>query len=199
MLTYGEIGLIVLVVTVLVSAVWRSDRVQRWQIKNEIKKQRARNKEQEEADNKRHSTPLHAISAHVHTIGNALHAQGEEQDRQDRERASRENRVLIVIALTAILAFVSDWIFYNQLNEMRNDGRAWVGAINATIVPTFQVGEPASMTLIYSNTGKTPATNLIIASTAEMFSRDEWNKGNASIQIANYEKKCMATLRPGPY
>jgi hypothetical protein len=191
-LSYGEVGLVILVVVVFSSAVWRSERVQRWQVKNEIRKQRARNKEQQKAEDERYDTVWHAISARIHAIAEHLYAQSEEQTRQDNKRSSRENKALIIIATTAALAFISDGIFYYQLNEMRNDGRAWVGPTNATVTSTFKVGEPISLGLVYNNTGRTPATHLFIDDKIIIFSIDEWNKGEAAKEIIEYQKSCMA-------
>jgi hypothetical protein len=59
----------------------------------------------------------------------------------------------------AIVAGMQTWILSNQLTEMRDDKRPWVGVEGVQSGP-FEKDKPLKIEVIVKNTGRTPALNV---------------------------------------
>ena len=139
--------------------------VQRRQIPREDEKHDAGNQKQGQTSDERYQTFWHAIAFHIHAIGEHLHTQSQEHRRQDSKRTSRENRMLIIVGLTAVFALGSDWIFYGQLREMREDRRPWVAIEDMKLLgPLVMTHGEADINIGFTlkNVGRSPATNTTI-------------------------------------
>jgi hypothetical protein len=94
--------------------------------------------------------------------------------------------------LAAIAAIVSGWIFYNQLNEMREDRRAWVGPVSAGFPNGLpQVNNPGNVVVNYHNTGREPATDVFSDLNPYIATLAEGLKGIPQAHIAEQVKKCQ--------
>jgi hypothetical protein len=67
----------------------------------------------------------------------------------------------ILTILGILVAALTGWIFYLQLDEMRTDERAWISIVSAqSHFPNVGSASPVVVTLTFANTGKTVARNL---------------------------------------
>ena len=126
----------------------------------------------------------------------------EHQNRYERNRTTRDAITLIVISITATLAFGSDWIFFKQLGEMREERRAWVGPVSASFQnggPTINnIGKDAMIVLPFHNSGREPAIDLFIDVQPYVLSLDEDKRGVTAKHIQQYIKWCDSqTPTPG--
>jgi len=63
--------------------------------------------------------------------------------------------------LGILVAVMTGWILYSQLEEMRTDERAWISIVSGqSHVPNIGSPSPPYVTLTFANTGKTVARKL---------------------------------------
>jgi hypothetical protein len=114
-----------------------------------------------------------------------------------------EKITTVVSSLTAFFAFLaaaaaiaSGWIFYGQLEEMREERRAWVGPISAGFQNGLpQTGSPATVSVQYHNTGREPATDVFSDLSPYLVTLTEDLEGIPTAHIAQYVTKCR-TMQP---
>jgi hypothetical protein len=80
-------------------------------------------------------------------------------------------------------------IMQRQLDEMRDEQRAWIGPITGVIERPI-LGGGIKTTVSLANFGKS-ITHYSGSSAYHIFSAVEWNNGSAEIAIKNYEKACQ--------
>lgn len=102
-------------------------------------------------------------------IQNAIDAYRKERRAQERKSSKREKVTIAVLAITALFAAgaviaggVSAWIFQAQLNESRNEQRAWIAPIGLQIPDNFKSFNVSNtrMGFAVQNVGKEPAQNV---------------------------------------
>jgi hypothetical protein len=182
-------GLVTLIFGLSHGTLW----VQRWQVERKEEKDRARQqKYHERYPNNQRRGPL-AISAHIYAVANKPEAYQRQQERSERRRAAREKLTIGGIFITAFLALGPGWIFYNQLEEMREERRAWVGPVSAgfpTRLP--QVGNAAFAVVQYHNTGREPAIDVFSDLSPYIATLEDDNQGIPRQHIAEYVDRCRA-------
>jgi hypothetical protein len=148
-------GLAALIVILWQASVW----MKRWQGKHEKGEEPYRQPNDEDSEEGTKIANFRTISTRLYAIAHQLHTQKEQYRRSERDNASRSIITIVCIAMTAVLAFGSDWIFYDQLSEMQIERRAWLAPIAARIEPDSFVDNKNAlvMTVDYQNTGKEPA------------------------------------------
>jgi hypothetical protein len=96
--------------------------------------------------------------------------------------------------LAAVAALASGWIFYGQLQEMREEKRAWVGPISAGFPNGLpQAGNPANVSVQYHNTGREPAIDVYSDLSPYYATLTEDLEGIPTAHIAEYVAKCRTT------
>lgn len=182
-------GLAILIFALWQASVW----VQNWQIKrNEEKQHRRRQHYYERYPNIKKRDPF-AIRAHVQAIADQLQGYREQQERSERRRAARENLTIVGIFITAALALGQGWIFYNQLNEMQEDRRAWVGPYQAGFEGTLMPNMPIAVHVQYQNTGREPALDAFYDLEHFTVNIADDQAGVTVRRIATYVGRCFAT------
>src|SRR5689334_21125112 len=88
-------------------------------------------------------------------------------------------------------------MFYAQLRDMREERRAWVGRVSAGLVNVRQKGKPVAIIVKYHKTGKEPAIDLYSDITPYIVTSEEYRNGTAANHIAEYVKRCRATVPVG--
>ena len=131
-------------------------------------------------------------------VADAINAYHKKRDTYEESQAQRDNVNVIVLSLTgafallaASAAIVSNWIFYGQLREMQNEKRAWVGVTGAAIEAPIREGHGVKMKLDYINTGKEPATGVILTYKNGVFSKNDWDDGIAAQTINTVASQCF--------
>jgi hypothetical protein len=187
MLFLSLTGLAILIFALSHGSLW----VQRWQVKSKEEKERARQQKYHERYPNTQKRGPFAIPAHIHAVANKLEAYQRQQDRNERRRATREKLTIVGIFATALLALGQGWIFYGQLNAMREDQRAWIGPIYANIdnIPNDPSGA-ISATVPLRNTGHQPAISTIFIGNSENI--DISDTAIHSVEI-DYATRCLVT------
>jgi hypothetical protein len=117
-------------------------------------------------------------------------------------RSISETVTIIVSSVTAFFAFLaagaaitSGWIFYGQLQEMREEERAWVGPISAGLPNGLpQEGNPATITVQYHNTGREPAIDVVSDLSLYIATLAEDQEGGVTrAHIEQYVEQCRQT------
>ena len=183
-------GLATLIVALCRISMW----VERWKIEREKEEEPYRQPNDQNSRQDTQGSDLSAISSRLYAIAHQLHTQKEQYRRADRDNALRSNITIVCIALTAFFAFGSDWIFYNQLNTMQEDRRAWIGPSDASITSPLAVGQGIKYTVKYINTGREPGVNFYIGVGVKIFSQTEWKSEETSKFIRDFVKGCFAVV-----
>jgi hypothetical protein len=112
---------------------------------------------------------------------------------------TNEKMTIIVSSLTAVFAFLaagaaiaSGWIFYGQLQEMREEKRAWVGPISAGLPNGLpQEGNPATIAVRYHNTGREPAIDVVsdVSFYIATLTEDQ-EEGVTDAHVKQYAEQC---------
>jgi len=95
--------------------------------------------------------------------------------------------------VAAIATIASDWIFYNQLREMREDRRAWVAPSRGSLVG-FIANRAIRPKIDFTNTGKEPAHLIGRYIIPVTFGRDLWYSGVAGQIIIDFQKTWCTPL-----
>src|SRR5213080_328553 len=77
-----------------------------------------------------------------------------------RTGAVREIVLIVAVALLALIALGSDWVFYRQLDEMRAARRAWLAPQSARSERPPIVGRAFDVSVISQNSGAEPAVDI---------------------------------------
>jgi hypothetical protein len=170
-----------------------SEWVERWKVERKKEEHYHRRAHYYERYGNTSQPARNAIAARLHSIANQLDTYKEQQKRSEHKRTAREIITLIVIGFTALFAFGSDWIFYNQLDEMREERRAWLGPVTAGIEGDLTISKPLSIVINYQNTGKEPALNVFYDLSPDTISIADDKAGGTVQRVANYVGRCSAT------
>lgn len=113
-----------------------------------------------------------ALPRHVRSIADAIHAYRGDRETHERNRSKNDSNNLIILSLTAAFAFlaaisagVSAYFVSRQLDEMREEPRAWVAPFDANIsappsIGADGVGNMIDATVNLQNPGRTPAKDV---------------------------------------
>lgn len=113
-----------------------------------------------------------------------------------RTGAVREIVLIVAVALLALIALGSDWVFYRQLDEMRAARRAWLAPQSARSDKTPVVGRTFEVSVLTQNSGAEPAVDIF--ADAAPFTVALTDAGSPSVDrnIRDALNKCLAT-KPG--
>jgi hypothetical protein len=93
--------------------------------------------------------------------------------------------------LISASAFASAWIFYQQLQEMREEKRAWVGPISAGFANGLpQEGNPATVNVQHHNTGREPAIDVFSDLSPYVVTLEEDQAGVTATHVRQFVEKC---------
>jgi hypothetical protein len=91
-------------------------------------------------------------------------------------------------------AIWSGWVFHGQLQEMREEKRAWVGPIGAGLPNGLpQEGNPATIVVQYRNTGREPAFDVVANSSVWIITLAAYQEGAGRAQIEQSVEQCRQT------
>jgi hypothetical protein len=113
-------------------------------------------------------------------------------------RTVNEKITTIVSSLTAAFAFLaagaaiaSGWIFYGQLQEMREEKRAWVGPVSSGFGNGLPpAGNPGTVEVKIHNTGREPANDVFSELSPYSVTLAENQQGVSATHVAEYVEKC---------
>ena len=187
--------LFLLCIAILGTLIFAASRVSEWIYARQINRKHEKSYQRREQYYERYGNTTkpssNAIAARLHSIYHQFNAYKEQQHRQERKRTTREVITLIVIGITAFFAFGSDWIFYDQLTEMRVERRAWVGPISAGFSGALpKVGEESTFSVEFHNTGREPAFDLFSDLTPFMATLEDTTDGVTAARIDEYVRSC---------
>jgi hypothetical protein len=113
-----------------------------------------------------------------------------------RTGAVREIVLIVAVALLALIALGSDWVFYRQLDEMRAARRAWLAPQSARSDKTPVVGRTFEVSVLTQNSGAEPAVDIF--ADAAPFTVALTDAGSPSVDrsIRDALNHCLAT-KPG--
>ncbi|MBV9585414.1 MAG: hypothetical protein JO213_11065 [Alphaproteobacteria bacterium] len=113
-----------------------------------------------------------------------------------RGGAVRDIVLIVAVALLALIALGSDWVFYRQLDEMRAARRAWLAPQSASSDKAPVVGRPFEVSVLTQNSGAEPATDIF--TDAAPFTVALADAGSPSVdrKIRDALNRCLAT-KPG--
>lgn len=113
-----------------------------------------------------------------------------------RSGTVRDIVLIVAVALLALIALGSDWVFYRQLDEMRGARRAWLAPQAAKSDHAPAVGRPFEVSIVTLNSGAEPAVDIF--TDAAPFTVALADAGSPSVDrnIRDALNKCLAT-KPG--
>src|SRR5215472_1319279 len=113
-----------------------------------------------------------------------------------RSGAVRDIVLIVAVALLALIALGSDWVFYRQLDEMRAARRAWLAPQAAKSDRAPVAGRPFEVSVVTLNSGAEPAVDIF--TDAAPFTVALADAGSPSVDrnIRDALNKCLAT-KPG--
>jgi hypothetical protein len=113
-----------------------------------------------------------------------------------RTGAVREIVLIVAVALLALIALGSDWVFYRQLDEMRAARRAWLAPQSARSDKTPVVGRTFEVSVLTQNSGAEPAVDIF--ADAAPFTVALTDAGSPSVDrnIRDALNRCLTT-KPG--
>ena len=113
-----------------------------------------------------------------------------------RTGAVREIVLIVAVALLALIALGSDWVFYRQLDEMRAARRAWLAPQSAKSDKAPVVGRTFEVSVLTQNSGAEPAVDIF--ADAAPFTVALGDAGSPSVDrsIRDALNHCLAT-KPG--
>src|SRR5262249_34126300 len=77
-----------------------------------------------------------------------------------RSGAVRDIVLIVAVALLALIALGSDWVFYRQLDEMRAARRAWLAPQAAKSDRAPVSGRSFEVSIVTQNSGAEPAVDI---------------------------------------
>jgi hypothetical protein len=113
-----------------------------------------------------------------------------------RTGAVRDIVLIVAVALLALIALGSDWVFYRQLDEMRAARRAWLAPQSAKSERAPAVGRSFEVSIATQNSGAEPAVDIF--TDAAPFTVALADAGSPSVDrnIRDALNRCLAT-KPG--
>jgi type II secretory pathway pseudopilin PulG len=170
-------------------------------------RRRIREKTEKEENRSQNERYRAAESADIHEIILAIKAIDEKFNRENHKEHTRKKWdrfweiagvaglwIAAAVGIVAVLVSSYDsgeqrWVMQGQLNamsgqlnEMRQQKRAWIGPSNEEINTPIVSGKSIHITVQYNNTGGVPATNFTSIFHIREFSRKQW-VGDAAVDI----------------
>jgi len=113
-----------------------------------------------------------------------------------RGAAVRDIVLIVAVALLALIALGSDWVFYRQLDEMRAAKRAWLAPQSAHSTQAPVVGRAFEVSVLTQNTGAEPAVDIFTDAAPFTVTLADAGSPNVDRTIRDALNRCLAT-KPG--
>ena len=113
-----------------------------------------------------------------------------------RSGAVREVVLIVAVALLALIALGSDWVFYRQLDEMRAARRAWLAPQAAKSERAPVTGRPFDVSIVTLNSGAEPAVDIFTDAAPFTVALSDAGSPSVDRNIRDALNKCLAT-NPG--
>jgi hypothetical protein len=113
-----------------------------------------------------------------------------------RGGAVRDIVLIVAVALLALIAFGSDWVFYRQLDEMRAARRAWLAPQSARSDRAPIVGRSFDVSVLTQNSGAEPAVDIFADAAPFTVALAEAGAPAVDRNIRDALNRCLAT-KPG--
>jgi len=113
-----------------------------------------------------------------------------------RSGAVRDIVLIVAVALLALIALGSDWVFYRQLDEMRAARRAWLAPQAAKSDRAPVAGRPFEVSIVTLNSGAEPAVDIFTDAAPFTVALSDAGSPSVDRNIRDALNKCLAT-QPG--
>src|SRR5204862_250406 len=113
-----------------------------------------------------------------------------------RTGAVREIVLIVAVALLALIALGSDWVFYRQLDEMRAARRAWLAPQSARSDKAPVVGRTFEVSVLTQNSGAEPAVDIFADAAPFTVALSDAGSPSVDRSIRDALNHCPAT-KPG--
>jgi hypothetical protein len=113
-----------------------------------------------------------------------------------RGGAVRDIVLIVAVALLALIALGSDWVFYRQLDEMRAARRAWLAPQSARSDRAPIVGRSFDVSVLTQNSGAEPAVDIFADAAPFTVALAEAGSPAVDRNIRDALNRCFAT-KPG--
>src|SRR5947209_11512156 len=113
-----------------------------------------------------------------------------------RTGAVREIVLIVAVALLALIALGSDWVFYRQLDEMRAARRAWLAPQSARSDKAPAVGRTFEVSVLTQNSGAEPAVDIFADAAPFAVALSDAGSPSVDRSIRDALNHCLAT-KPG--
>jgi hypothetical protein len=113
-----------------------------------------------------------------------------------RTGAVREIVLIVAVALLALIALGSDWVFYRQLDEMRAARRAWLAPQSARSDKTPVVGRTFEVSVLTQNSGAEPAVDIFADAAPFTVALTDAGAPSVDRNIRDALNRCLTT-KPG--
>src|SRR5438874_339277 len=113
-----------------------------------------------------------------------------------RTGAVREIVLIVAVALLALIALGSDWVFYRQLDEMRAARRAWLAPQSARSDKAPVVGRTFEVSVLTQNSGAEPAVDIFADAAPFTVALSDSGSPSVDRNIRDALNHCLTT-KPG--
>jgi len=113
-----------------------------------------------------------------------------------RTGAVREIVLIVAVALLALIALGSDWVFYRQLDEMRAARRAWLAPQSAKSDKAPVIGRTFEVSVLTQNSGAEPAVDIFADAAPFTVALGDTGSPSVDRSIRDALNHCLAT-KPG--
>jgi hypothetical protein len=113
-----------------------------------------------------------------------------------RGGAVRDIILIVAVGLLALIALGSDWVFYQQLEEMRAARRAWLAPQSARSERSPVVGRPFDISVTSQNSGAEPAVDIFTDAAPFTVALAEAGSPAVDRTIRDALNRCLST-KPG--
>ena len=104
--------------------------------------------------------------------------------------------LIVAVALLALIALGSDWVFYRQLDEMRAARRAWLAPQSARSDKAPAVGRTFEVSVLTQNSGAEPAVDIFADAAPFAVALSDAGSPSVDRSIRDALNHCLAT-KPG--
>ena len=108
----------------------------------------------------------------------------------------RDIVLIVAVALLALIALGSDWVFYRQLDEMRAARRAWLAPQSARSDKAPVVGRTFEVSVLTQNSGAEPAVDIFADAAPFTVALSDAGAPSVDRNIRDALNHCLAT-KPG--
>jgi hypothetical protein len=114
----------------------------------------------------------------------------------ERGGTVRDTVLIVAVALLALIALGSDWVFYRQLDEMRAARRAWLAPQSARSDKSPAAGRPFEVSVLTQNSGAEPAIDIFTDAAPFTVALADAVSPSVDRNIRDALNRCLAT-KPG--